>query len=104
MQAGQYAGVPVDWWVLAIPSYGSQWYCLNSNLQWAGLPAGDLAQCHPAYSGALENIDIPVTVLPSTSLPRGTYHVYFAVDYPMDGVLHYPSETMLYDMVTVSVR
>ncbi len=104
MQAGQYAGVPVDWWVLAIPSYGSEWYCLHSNLQWAGFPAGDLARCHPVYSGALGNIETPLTVLPSTALPRGTYHVYFAVDYPMDGVLHYPAGSMLSDMVTVVVQ
>ncbi len=40
----------------------------------------------------------------SAALPRGLYHVYFAVDYPMDGILHYPGGMVLYDAVTVTVE
>jgi len=100
MNASIYAGVEVDWWIVAYaPSAG--WYYLSSAFQWTPFN-GDLAQVQPVYQGAL--FDLPSTVvLSGITLPDGTYYFWFAVDYPMDGILN-PDGPILYDMVTVDVQ
>lgn len=94
-----YAGVPVDWWVVALA--GSAWYYLNSSMQWMEFD-GSLSHCPPVYQGALVNL-APTAVLNMTGLPVGAYTFWFAVDYPMDGILD-PRGQVLYDDVTVIVQ
>lgn len=96
---GEYADINVDWWVVASTPVG--WYYLNSSMQWAQFD-GDLSNCHPAHQGALFNL--PETeVLNITGLPTGLYTFWFAVDYPMDGILDI-NGTILVDSVNVTVQ
>lgn len=100
MNAGIYAGVGVDWWVVACSRAG-QWYCLNNVMQWMPF-SGNLAECRPVYQGAL--FDLPAaTALDSYVLTRGTYDFWFAVDYPMDGILN-PAGQIMSDQATVLVQ
>ena len=99
MNADIYAGAEVDWWIVAI-AYPANWYYL-SPLQWMPF-SGALAQCQPVYQGAL--FDLPsTTVLPAITLPPGTYDFWFAVDYPLDGILD-PNGQILFDKVSVVVQ
>jgi hypothetical protein len=82
MNARAYAGVPVDWWFLLYA--GSSWYYLNDSVQWTPFN-WNISKCHPFYQGAL--FDFPAVPILVGSFPRGTYDFYFAVDYPMDGIL-----------------
>gem|GEM_PF-1841188 len=100
MNADIYAGVEVDWWIVAY-AHSGEWYYLNSAMQWTPF-SGDLALCRPVYQGALFNLS-SATVLTEYILPRGTYDFWFAIDYPMDGILN-PNGTILYDVVTVLVQ
>ncbi len=86
MNADAYIGVPVDWWLAAYAYDTGVWYYLNDNLNWV-LFDGNPANCRPVFQGALNNI-APVTVARDLHLPVGTYGIWFAVDYPMDGSLH----------------
>lgn len=99
MNADIYAGVDVDWWVIVFAHSGA-WYYLNSAMQWT-LFSGDPAFCQPSYQGALFNLS-STPVLNSFQLPRGTYDFWFAVDYPMDGILNL-NGPILYDSVHVTV-
>jgi hypothetical protein len=99
MNAGNYAGTPVDWWIVA--SAGSSWYYLNSSVQWTQFD-GNLSNCHPVYQGALFNLP-PTEVLNITGLAAGSYRVWFAVDYPMDGILNL-NGPILFDWVDVTVQ
>ncbi|MBU4427808.1 MAG: fibronectin type III domain-containing protein [Verrucomicrobia bacterium] len=96
----QYAGVGVDWWIVALARSG-QWYYLNSSMQWVPFD-GSLALCQPVYQGGLMNLSA-TAVLSGYILPAGTFDFWFAVDYPMDGVLDI-NGTILYDQVTVYVE
>jgi N-acetylneuraminic acid mutarotase len=84
MNADIYAGVKVDWWILTLT--GSSWYYLNNLRQWTPFD-GNLSNCCPVYQGALFNLS-DMEVLNSTALPMGSYTFWFAVDYPMDGILN----------------
>ena len=98
MDAGNYAGTPADWWVVALA--GSSWYYLNSSLQWTPFD-GKLSNCRPLYQGALFNL--PVTdLLNTTALPAGLYTFWFAVDSPMDGILN-ADGPILADSMNVAV-
>ncbi|MCG2659173.1 MAG: hypothetical protein L6437_02870 [Kiritimatiellae bacterium] len=101
LNAGDYAGTNVDWWVVAF-AHSGQLYYLNSAMQWTPF-SGDPAFCQPAYQGPLFNLSSR-TVLNKYTLQRGTYDFWFAVDYPMDGILNYPDGTILYDKVTLVVE
>ena len=80
MDAGSYAGVPVDWWVVV--NAGSSWYYKDSVVGWTQEGAW-----RPVYQGGLFNL--PATeVLNIAGLGTGSYTFYFAVDYPMDGILN----------------
>ncbi|MBU4286283.1 MAG: hypothetical protein KKD76_05180 [Verrucomicrobia bacterium] len=102
MNMEPYLGVEVDWWVIAFAHSGA-WYYLNSALQWTPtLFSGDLAAFHPAYQGPLFNLS-STPVLNGFQLLQGTYDFWFAVDYPMDGILNL-NGPILYDNVTVIVQ
>jgi len=99
MNAGSYAGTEVDWWIIA--QAGSSWYYLNSAIQWTSFN-GILSYCHPVYQNALFNL--PVTeVWNITGLSTGSYTFWFAVDYPMDGILDVDGQ-ILVDSVNVTVQ
>jgi hypothetical protein len=99
MNTGIYAGAPADWWVVA--RAGSSWYYLNNSMQWTEFD-GNLSNCHPVYQGGLFNL--PATeVLNTTGLQTGSYTFWFAVDYPMDGILNLNGQ-ILVDSVNVTVQ
>ena len=100
MNAGSYLGENVDWWVVAFSHSGS-WYYLNSAMQLTSFN-GDLGNCWPVYQEALFNLP-STTALDALQLPRGTYDFWFAVDYPMNGILN-PAGLIVYDLVTVVVQ
>ena len=96
LYAGQYAGTAADWWLLALPHAGDQWFCMDAAGQWIAVPAGDLRALRPARQGPLMNVLEPVTILPEVVLPAGLYTLVFALD-PLDGVLNYPGGPILMD-------
>jgi hypothetical protein len=100
MNADIYVGTEVDWWVVALAHSGGCYY-LNSAMQWPSF-SGDVAFCRPVYQGALCNL-APTPVLDGLQLSPGTYDFWFAIDYPMDGILN-PNGQILYDKVTVTVQ
>jgi hypothetical protein len=97
MNVTQYLGTGVDWWVVAFARSGA-WYYLDSTMQWTEF-SGDLAFCHPAYQGGLVHLDA-TPVLSGYTLGSGTYDFWFAIDYPMDGILDVNGQ-ILYNRVTV---
>jgi hypothetical protein len=94
MNAGGYLGVPVDWWVFV--HAGSSWLYMNSAAGWVQEGAW-----HPMYQGGLFNL--PDTPVLRYALPVGSYTFYFAISYPMNGILN-PNGPILYDSVNVTVR
>ncbi len=105
LNAGPYVGVPADWWLIAIPAAGGEWYYLNAAGQIIPFPAGtqNLPLCRPALQSPLADIDPPLAIFPALTLPRGTYYIYFAVD-GQDGRLAYPEGPILSDTIEVSVQ
>lgn len=100
LNTASYAGTAVDWWVVAF-AYSGQWYYMNGAMQWTPF-TGNLALCQPVYMGHL--FDLPArNLLTGYILPTGTYDFWFAIDYPMDGVLDLNGQ-ILYDRVTVYVQ
>ena len=100
MNIEPYLGAEVDWWVVAFAHSGA-WYYMDSAMQWQSF-SGDLAFCRPVYQGPLFNV--PSTpVLNGFTLPSGTYDFWFAVDYPMDGILNLGGP-ILFNCVTVVVQ
>lgn len=98
LNPGQYAGVPLDWWVVALAN--SSWYYLSSSRQWTAFD-GNLSNCRPIYQGAL--FSLPATeLLNATGLPAGAYTFWFAVDYPQDGILNV-NGPLLSDAVTITI-
>ena len=55
---------------------------------------GNLLNCHPVYQGGLFNLPA-MEVLNMTGLQTGSYTFWFAVDYPMDGVLNLDGQILL---------
>jgi len=92
---GEFAGVNVDWWVVA--RAGSSWYYMNNLYQWVPLEGN----FHPVYQGPLFNL--PETPVLNMRLGAGSYTFYFAVDYPMDGILNLDGP-ILVDAVNVNVQ
>ncbi len=97
MNITAYLGVEVDWWVVA--RAGSSWYYLDSAAGWT--PEDNLLNWRPAYQGALNNL--PETEVLNIGLGSGSYTFWFAVDYPMDGILDLDGP-ILYDSVNVIVQ
>jgi hypothetical protein len=100
LDAGSYAGTAVDWWVVAY-AYSGAWYYLDSSMQWT-LFSGNLAACRPVYQGGLFNL-AATPVLSNYVLSSGTYDFWFAIDYPMDGILD-PNGQILFNKVTIVVQ
>ena len=94
LNPGEYAGTEVDWWVVA--RAGSSWFYMDSVAGWM-----EEGAWRPVYQGALFNLPA-YEVLNITGLGTGSYTFYFAVDYPMDGILNV--DAMLVDSVTVNVQ
>ncbi len=93
---GEYNGVETDWWVIA--NSGSAWFYLDTATGWMQEGAW-----RPAWQGALCNL--PATeVLNISGLTPGLYTFFFAVDWPMDGILNYPEGPILFDAVNVTVE
>jgi len=101
LNAGEYAGVPADLWLVAAPEAGDLWYCCNAAMQWTPFTAGNVAACSPAYQGPLPNIANPLTVLHDQLLPVGSYTIYFAAD-SMDGAINLAGPILL-DQVKVTI-
>lgn len=97
LNPGEYAGYEVDWWVVALAE--SSWYYLDNLFQWT--PEDNLLNWQPVYQGLLFNLPVS-EVLNITGLGTGSYTFYFAVDYPMDGILNL--EQIWFDAVTVNVQ
>lgn len=100
MNAGDYLGDNVDWWLVA-SAHSGEWYYLNSAMQWMSFN-GNVAFCRPVYQGPLFNL-AATPVLNEIPLLRGTYDIWFAVDYPMDGILD-QNGLIFCDKVTVIVQ
>lgn len=100
LNTAPYAGTAVDWWIVAF-AHSGQWYYLNSALQWTYFD-GNLALCQPVSMGYLFDLS-SVNVLTGYILPVGTYDFWFAIDYPMDGVLDLNGQ-LRFDKVTVYVQ
>ena len=99
MNAGGYAGVNADWWIVAYANL--TWFYLNSSMQWVPFD-GTPAHCNPVYQGAF--VDLAATeVLNVPDLPVGDYTVWFAVDSPMDGILDLNGAILL-DSVNITVQ
>ena len=81
----EYLGFNVDWWVAAYVQDGGLWFYFDSGFNLTPFD-GNLANCRPAYQGALYEVP-PQTLVENMLLPPGTYNIWFAVDYPMDGIL-----------------
>jgi len=96
MNPGEFDGIDVDWWLAACA--GSSWYYMNNSYQWTPL-TGNI---YPVHQGPLFNL-LATEVLNMTGLPVGSYTFYFAVDYPMDGVLNVDGP-ILVDSVNVNVQ
>jgi hypothetical protein len=102
---GNFAGTAVDWFAIAVPPTGGEWYYLAANMQWTGFPANSLTLCRPVYGGPLTDIYNPAKVLDRCSFSSpGTYYFYFIVDYPMNGTLDLQPGYNLYDRVRVLVE
>jgi len=98
LSPGNYTNVPVDWWLVAFT--GSSWYYMNNLFHWTPF-SGNLSDCGPVYQGGLCNLS-SFTVW-NSGLPVGSYQFWFAVDYPMDGILNI-NEPILVDAVNVTVQ
>ncbi|MGI6087130.1 MAG: fibronectin type III domain-containing protein [Kiritimatiellia bacterium] len=96
-----YFGVPVDWWVAAYVHQGGLWFYFDTNFNLVQFD-GNLANVRPAYQGALYNVP-PLTLVENMLLPRGTYNIWFAVDYPMDGRIDL-NGTVLLSTTTIVVE
>ncbi len=95
-----YFGADVDWWAIAF-AHSGEWYYLDSAMQWTPFN-GDFEFCRPVHQGPLGNVS--ATKIPDKyQLPRGAYDFWFAIDYPMDGILD-PYGQIVFDKVTVIVQ
>jgi len=99
MNADGYVGIPVDWW--AVAQAGSSWYYLNAAFQWTQFD-GNLLNCRPIHQGALFNLP-DLEVLNMAGLAVGSYTFWFAVNYPMNGILDI-TKPILVDSVNVTIK
>ncbi len=95
-----YAGIPVDWWAAAYAHDAGLWFYCNDRLAWTPFD-GNPANCRPAFQGPLQNLS-PFALVQDLALAPGVYSIWFAVDYPMDGVLRLDGQVML-SRVTATV-
>ncbi|MDP2990606.1 MAG: leucine-rich repeat domain-containing protein [Kiritimatiellota bacterium] len=95
MDAGSYVGTPVDWWIVVCA--GSSWYYMDSVAGWTQEGAW-----RPVLQGGLFNLPT-LEVLNIAGLATGLYTFYFAIEYPMDGILN-TDGLMFSDSVNVIVQ
>ncbi len=88
-----YLGYNVDWWLAAYAHTGNLWYYLNSDMIFMPFD-GNPDNCRPAYQGPLYNVPQQI-VASGLTLAPGAYNIWFAVDYPMDGILRLDGQSML---------
>jgi len=91
-----------DWWAAAYATSSSEWFYYDlhtSPASWQGL-GSSLNSIQPSYQGNLFDLP-PLELVDTSSLPAGSYRIYFGVDLDMDGKL---SEPVFYDMVEVTVN
>lgn len=100
---GQYAGIPVDWFVAAVPDAGDTWFYLNAAGVWTAFPANNPAACRPARQAGIADVNPPLVILNNYPLAPGAYAFYFVMDYPMDGVLNLIPGQYLMETVRVEV-
>lgn len=94
LDAGGYAGLTADWWVLAQTPFG--WYYYDyANLQ--GWQAGTGL----TYQGPLSNL-AEYEIIAISGLQVGAYVFYFGVDTVPDGQIS--SDTLYYSSVTVNIQ
>ncbi|MEW6606757.1 MAG: right-handed parallel beta-helix repeat-containing protein [bacterium] len=92
LNSGGYAGQNADWWHVAETPFGWYRYQVSGNTWVPGLTV--------SYQGPLFDLTPPFNTL-NTSLPSGTYTIYFGVDMNMNGVIDFDS--LYYDRVVVIV-
>jgi hypothetical protein len=99
LDAGDYAGTPADWWVLATAPTGEWYYYDYPFLQWRY--AGSLDNVSTSYQGALNDIaPLEILTMDPDDLPEGKYVFYFGVDTIMNGSIDY--DEVYYDSVEVA--
>ncbi len=92
-----YLSTEVDWWAVACARPGV-WYYLDSGRQWNTF-SGDLLLCRPVHQGGIFHFG-STTILDAYLLESGTYDFWFAVNFPMDGILDV-NGPLLFNKVTV---
>ncbi len=96
-----YIGVSVDWWIAAWARDAGAWYYFGPDRVWRQFD-GNTANCRPVFQGAVNNL-APVAVAQDLPLPPGVYQAWFALDYPMDGILNLDG-TIVMSSATVIVQ
>lgn len=94
LNAGGYAGLNADWWVIAQTPFGWYYYDYTNLLGWR---AGAELTCQ----GPLGNL-AEYEILAISGLPAGTYVFYFGVDTVPDGQISYAA--LYYSAVTVTIQ
>lgn len=92
IQAGDYAGLIADWWILA--EHAGAWYYYDLS---AGFNPGFTVTCE----GGLQTLS-SYEVLRAGNLPAGTYNFFFGIDTIPNGQLDI--DTLVYQYVTVIVQ
>ena len=80
---------------------GGLWFYFDTNFNLVQFD-GNLANVRPAYQGPLYNVP-RYHLLKRCCYFTGTYNVWFAVDYPMDGKIHLDGLILL-SSVTIVVE
>ena len=78
------------------------WFYFDTNFNLVQFD-GNLANVRPAYQGPLYNVP-PQTLVENLRLAPGVYQVWFAVDYPKDGVVNLTPGYYLMDCMTLTVE
>ncbi len=97
-----YIGYYVDWWVAAYAQTGNAWYYLTPAMGWMPFD-GNLTNIHPVFQGPLSNLPQFMIVQDMTLAP-GRYNIWFAVDYPMDGILRFIPASYLLDDIEIMLE
>ncbi|MGI6088202.1 MAG: immunoglobulin domain-containing protein [Kiritimatiellia bacterium] len=97
-----YLGYDVDWWVAAYVQKGGLWFYFDPEFNLLEFDI-NLFNCRPVYQGPLYNVP-PQTLVENLRLAPGVYQVWFAVDYPKDGVVNLTPGYYLMDCMTLTVE
>ncbi len=101
MNADGYS-LEVDWWLAAraVAANGTFMCYMDADGQWQEFD-GNPANCRPIYMGPM--CSTPQYQILNTPLPVGAYTFWFAVDYPMNGILQMLPGQWLCGTVNVTV-